>query len=319
MTDSKDEPPAPRDDCVIPHEVDPEALSKYLLKQNPFDGADEIAAYVEGESSAERVTYLERIGEERVAGRDYETWDVHTTDERYWVITNPTNLYSQRLFPSADYTLSFHVGLTTRVMSRRVAQVGVDVQDYLGTTWRKWNQAADALDKAREAEEFQAIGMRCREALLSLGRALADDTMVPAGEAPPKAADFVHWSELIANAFASGRRNAELRGYLKTTAQSTWQLVAKLTHSSGATSIEAEVAVEATRAVLATFGLALRRFHADVPSTCPKCSSYQIKTVIVGDLSENMPYASVCEVCGWHNARPDGIALDELESEAPGP
>jgi hypothetical protein len=47
------------------------------------------------------------------------TWDVHTTGDRYWVITNPTNLYSQQLFPSMDYTLSFHVGVTARMVARR--------------------------------------------------------------------------------------------------------------------------------------------------------------------------------------------------------
>lgn len=35
-------------------------------------------------------------------------------DGRWWVITNPTNLYSHYEFPSADYTLSFHIGVVAR-------------------------------------------------------------------------------------------------------------------------------------------------------------------------------------------------------------
>ncbi len=47
-------------------------------------------------------------------GRDHDVWDVHTDKDRWWVVTNPTNLYSQTLMPSLDYTLSFDVGLMAR-------------------------------------------------------------------------------------------------------------------------------------------------------------------------------------------------------------
>jgi hypothetical protein len=35
------------------------------------------------------------------------------------VVTSPTNLYSQALMPSLDYTLSFHIGLMARVAAQR--------------------------------------------------------------------------------------------------------------------------------------------------------------------------------------------------------
>ena len=44
---------------------------------------------------------------------------MRTTKGRWWVITNPTNLYSQELFPSLDYAISFHVGV--RSETRRVS------------------------------------------------------------------------------------------------------------------------------------------------------------------------------------------------------
>jgi hypothetical protein len=44
-------------------------------------------------------------------------------------------------------------------------------------------KAAESYDEAEEAEDFQAIGMRCQETLIQHVRALAKPEMVPAGEA----------------------------------------------------------------------------------------------------------------------------------------
>jgi hypothetical protein len=48
---------------------------------------------------------------------DYDCWDVHTNKDRYWVITCPTNLYPQKYFPSLDFTLSFHIGVSARIVA----------------------------------------------------------------------------------------------------------------------------------------------------------------------------------------------------------
>lgn len=310
MKPSNAPPPEDANECLIPDTVSPEALGKYLLKRSAFDGANEITEYVQGQSPDETVTYLERISAERVLGREYETWDVHTTGERYWVITNPTNLYAHRLFPSADYTLSFHVGLMSRVLSSREPQADDEAQDRLAAAWRRWTQAAEALDKANEAEDFQAVGMRCRECLLALVRDIAKDSMVPKGEVAPKTGDFIHWSELIANAIASGSSAREIRGYLKIAGKATWQLVSWLTHASGAVRFDAELSLNATHTILASFGMALVRFEDGVPSQCPQCGSYQLSSIYVGELSESMRYAPVCRACGWSNARTDSVDPD---------
>lgn len=50
-----------------------------------------------------KVLHAEKIASERVMGRDYDVWDVPTNekiDNRWWVVTSPRNLYSQRLMPS---------------------------------------------------------------------------------------------------------------------------------------------------------------------------------------------------------------------------
>lgn len=299
-----DENQPAKSEHVIPHPVPSEALERYSLKRSVYDGSEDIRQYVETQSPDEKVTYVERISTERVIGRDHQVWDVHTTGERYWVITDPTNLYSQRLFPSADYTLSFHVGLAARVASRR--EVGdEEQQERLAGPWRRWLQAAESLDRAHEAEEFQSVGMRCRETLVALVKEVSSASMVPPCQEAPKAADFIHWTELIADALASGASAKEVRGYLKATARSTWQLVSWLTHSSNASRLDGEIAVEATQGVLSAFSSALLRFERGTPSRCPWCSSYKLDTRYVPELSESMPYATLCVVCGWSNARAD--------------
>jgi hypothetical protein len=222
------------------------------------------------------------------------------TGERYWVITNPTNLYSQRLFPSADYTLSFHVGLAARIASRPSPSVDAEQRDRTIATWRRWEQAAEALEGAREAEEFQAVGMRCRECLLALVRELASDSMVPAGTERPKTGDFLQWSELMADALASGGSAARVRAYLKDTARVTWQFVSWLTHATSATRLEAEIALDATQSIAVAFSFAQLRHERGTPNVCPACGSYRVERhflppVGAGD-GEWVPH---CAACVW--------------------
>ena len=99
------------------HAVPAEELRRYSPKRDPHSEAD-IARYVETEARGELVKHVEKIKEELVAGEAYEIWDVVTDKDRWWVITNLTNLYSQRHFPSLDYTISFHIGLMLRIASR---------------------------------------------------------------------------------------------------------------------------------------------------------------------------------------------------------
>ncbi len=277
--------------CVIPPPVPLEVLPQFNLN-TPARKERRIREYVEWQAKDEKVKHAERVTTETILGRRHEVWDVHTDKTRWWVITEPTNLYSQALFPSMDYTLSFHVGLMARV---EAAERGAGrSRTKLAPAWRPWMQAADALDDADEAEEYQAVGMRCRESLLQLVRALADEKMVPAGEEAPKQADFIRWSELLANHFAGGSSAAEVRGYLKALSRSTWQLVNWVTHASNATRSDASLALAATEAVLDALGMGSLRNVVGRPDRCPRCRSYSL----VADDTEDGPPAVLCESCG---------------------
>ncbi|MGH7411269.1 MAG: hypothetical protein ACREJ6_09485 [Candidatus Methylomirabilis sp.] len=283
-------------DHTIPTPPRTRSLRRHVLKRLKHEERT-IRQYVEVQARGERVTHLEKIATERIGTRRRDAWDVHTGRDRYWVITSPTNLYSQKDFPSLDYTMSFHVGVTTRVAALQSPPTDDSQQHRFAAAWRRWTQAAEALDQADEVEDFQAVGMRCRECLLELVRAVADPRMVPEGTTPPKRADFVGWTELIANAVTQGPSAERARHYLKTTAEATWALVNWLTHTGNAMWLDGQMAVDATANVLNTYGLSIMRRERDAPSQCPQCSSYRLSFDF--QPRREPPYVTVCNSCGW--------------------
>ena len=132
------------DDCVIPPRIPPEALGPFVLSGEAEHERRAIRDYVAAQAR-ENVLHVESVNTERVLGHEYEVWDVHTDETRWWVITSPTNLYSQTLFPSADYTLSFHIGLMARMMARQDAHGTAEERDRLAVPWRRLQQAERAV------------------------------------------------------------------------------------------------------------------------------------------------------------------------------
>ena len=98
-------------------------MLQHFTYKGTSDEAQKIVEYVQWQSrkEKERVTFLEKVQTEHVMGVSHDCWNVHTNKGRWWVITEPTNLYSQTLFPSLDYTISFHLGLMLPVYSKRTA------------------------------------------------------------------------------------------------------------------------------------------------------------------------------------------------------
>src|SRR5579862_2444770 len=191
--------PLSGEECLIPPRVSDEVLKHFKYKGNDEE-ARQIIEYVEWVSrkDKEHVTFLEKVQTEYVMGQAHDCWNVHTNKGQWWVITEPTNIYSQALFPSLDYTISFHLGLMLRLNAKRTGTTDDRLGDRLAAAIRRWEQAAQALDESKESEEIQAVGMRCREALLSFIKSVATPEMVPAGEEIPQASNFVGWSSLIA-------------------------------------------------------------------------------------------------------------------------
>jgi hypothetical protein len=171
----------------------------------------------------------------------------------------------------------------------------------LAPVWRRWKQAADSLDTAEESEDFQSVGMKCRQCLIHLARLLGKPEIVPNGQEQPQRDNFVGWSEHIANSVAPGESAERVRGHLKAIAKSTWDLAAWLTHASGAKWSDAEFVLDATQSVAERFGSAVIRHESGSPESCPACGSYSLDVGFNPELSR--PYVFECEKCGWHDSR----------------
>ncbi len=302
MAKNRQRPKRPKQLAEASHDVPPALpkaeLHKLLFKQSEPE-VQAIKEYVEWQCHGEeRVLHAEKVASERVLGRDHEVWDVHTDKGRWWVVTNATNLYSQTLMPSLDYTLSFHIGLMARMASERLPGGAEAQQEFLRVTTRKIAQAGEAFDKADEAEEFQAVGMRCREALLSLVRELNEGSDLVTDDNLPKAGDFPAWNERIANAIAPGGSIEHVRGYLKTTAERAWRLAHWLTHAANATRDDAHLTLEAASHVVNNYAFAVLKKKSNAPERCGRCKSYKITVDWRPDLGTSGLYVSRCEACG---------------------
>ena len=186
-------------------------LGRYSPERDYYAEKD-IADYVHGQARDETVQNVERVKVEHVWGEAYECYDVVTDKNRWWVITNGTNLYLQRHFPSLDYTLSFHIGLSARLLGRSARGGEPEEGSPFDEVFRRQAQAADRLEKAIEAVDFQAVGMELRECLISLVGAIRRKVELNDEDERPKDADVVGWSRVLIGKLCPGERNDELRG-----------------------------------------------------------------------------------------------------------
>ena len=165
-----------------------------------------IRAYVEVQAH-EEVMHLEKAASAQVGPVRHDIWDVHCTDSRWWVITEPTNLYSQEDFKSRDVALTFHIGLAIRVsyLQERKVPVKPESVGLLPGSWRRWEQAFEAYGSGDEAENFQAVGVRLRECLVSFVGETTSGEMVPEGPGATQAGRL-QGLDRAARQHAGGRR-----------------------------------------------------------------------------------------------------------------
>lgn len=237
---------------------------------------------------------------EFVLGSPYEMWDVVTDKDRWWVITNPTNLYSQRHFPSLDYTLSFHIGLMTRVMSNS-RDAGEGFETPFDEVFRRHEQAGELLERAVEAVDYQAVGMQLRECLVTLVGVVRRHLSEVDFEDRPKDAAVVEWNKLSAHHLLPGGRNSELRGYLKAVVEKAWPLVNWLTHHRHAGQSSALVAADAVEAIIKHYVQLLGRNRIDRVQQCPNCVSRDMRTWYDRAIEPDGAYFEQCAQCGWDN------------------
>jgi len=289
------------DECVLPpsQPVPPEQLKRYSVERDPFS-EQEIADYVRSQARDEEVLHVERVKSEIVLGDTYDIWDVTTEKDRWWVITNPTNLYSQRHFTSLDYTLSFHIGLMMRVQSRASALDGNEPTPF-DEVLRRQEQARGRFESAVEVEDYQAVGMLLREGLISLVAVLRRRADLPRELNYPKDADFIGWTDVLMNQLCGGGSNKELRQHLKNTAKEAWQIANWLTHARRADKTSGAIAIGSCETIAGHFIRILERQRSGEIEECPTCKSRDIRSYFDADIQSDGDYFLRCASCDWNN------------------
>lgn len=261
-----------------------------------------VTDYMNGQAPDLTVAFLQKVYVENVLSHQHAVWDVHTNVDRWWVITNPTNLYSQEQFPNMDLAVTFHVGLCLRIPrgdKPKLSDIGAEP---LAACFRHCGEAFDALREAQEVSDFQAIGVRCREALLAFTGA-AQIVMPWAGDeaAKPKQADFKAWVDHICVTALPGQTHQPRRHLFRALLNESWTFSNWLTHAKASTWHDAEAAAGTVKHALGLAGSLVVRHLRQVPEACPACGSNRLSPErgfhsTMQDLEWERP---TCTKCGW--------------------
>lgn len=254
---------------------------------------EQVLDYFAAQMADDPVVHVEKVAVERVGAVLHDIWDVHCKDSRWWAISNSLNYYSQEDFKSRDVALTFHVGLMVRIAGREEVPITEEAAGLLPRAWRLWEQAVEALDGGREAEDFQAVGVRLREAMVTYAGEVADDALVSTGDVAPKAADVVGWTNLLITDQAAGPSSKQLRSYATKLTRETWDYVNWLTHAKNAIAYDAHIGVAVVSHFLSMITAIYLRAATGARSRCETCGSYRM-------------VAGACIGCGWHD--PDYVA-----------
>jgi hypothetical protein len=259
-----------------------------------------ISQYVDSQDRGgdDPVVLVQKVGTRRTHGRTHDLYDVHCEHTRWWVITDLTNLYDQTMFPEIDIAYTYHLGVMAILSDRdNDERVPDERRAKAERAFRAYERAVEAMNTARDAEDFQALGVLCREALLAFVREHAAPDAVPEDMETPKIADFKSWVGILADRLAAGR----LRSYLKAVSEKTWDLCVWLQHDADATPWDAELVLDAVSTVLGAFSFAFLR-QETTPPRCPTCGSYRLMGD--GERAEEAGKAGyrswqACSGCSW--------------------
>lgn len=270
-----------------------------MLRSTPKERED-VEGYFLSQSKKAHVTFMQKVHSENVVGHKHDVWDVHASDGRWWVITNPANLYSQTQFPNMDYAVTFHLGLCIRIpRTDEQRETDIHVLPFAALLNQLHNLPED-LSQADELSDYQAIGMKSRELLLAF-IGVAQDIIKWPVEQPPQRANFRDWIDIIFNTLLGGKEHEARRRLLKTTCSEAWTFCNWLTHAKGATWYDAEAAQVITEHAIEAGVSLLLRTTRQVPEACPKCGSPHLSAQVAqpDDEPELILQRPACEECGW--------------------
>jgi len=127
-----------------------------------------------------------------------------------------------------------------------VSDPGAGVGTWAELDGRVAGLAAELVGAATR-DDIQDVGRRAREVLIDCALLLADPSLVPPGEEPPKAGDAKAWLDLFLRRYAGGATRDELRRLVR----AAWDLSQKVTHGD-LPRVDAFAAAQATVLVVRT-------------------------------------------------------------------
>jgi hypothetical protein len=257
--------------------------------------------YMEGQASDLTVTFIQKVYEENIINHIHAVWDVHTNKDRWWVMTNPMNLYSQEQFPNMDYAVTFHVGLCIRIpRSEKQKATDLPVEPF-AMVYKELSDAQDSLLIAKNVADYKAIGVKCRETLVAFADVAQNVLPWTSTEEKPKRADFKAWVDHICTVILQGPSHEHRRHLFKSMLDSAWKFDNWLTHSKSSHIRDAECAIEVTGMATQLCMSAIIHHVRGVPDECPQCGSQNLSpergtnTSMPGRLFER----PTCDDCDW--------------------
>ena len=274
-----------------------------MLTSTP-DEIDRVTSYFESQAPDLKIEFLQKVYIELVLNQRHEVWDIHTNEDRWWVITNPMNLYSQEQFPNMDLAVTFHVGLCLRVPRSELQKLSALPIEPFAECFRALSEAVEALSHAEEVGDYQALGVRCRETLLAFADAAQAVLPWNSADQEPRRADFKAWMDHVCLKVLAGPTHEHRRHLLKTLLDSTWKFVNWLTHAKSSRWHDAEAAVTSTEHAIDLAVSVVIRHLRGVPEACPACGSHRLSpqrgfNEEIPDLEWERP---TCERCDWTGA-----------------
>jgi len=236
---------------------------------------------------------------------EVNVWNVKTKSESFWVVEgefSPMNLYTQDAhYLSADEAYSYHMGITQRLAKRGqnnfkhiIDEIPLDIQQ-LKVINRKLNMASEKLSIDLEPEEFQSIGLICRESLIELSKELCKRNPDLTKEKGLKNADFKGVANEFINLYIPGKCNSDLRNYSRKLVDSAWSYNSTIVHSQNKTYPDAKIALLFTSCVVSLLeNLFYKYLGFDNEHTCSQCGSKQIDFLE----TEDGNFIAQCKTCG---------------------
>jgi len=234
-------------------------------------------------------------------------WNVKTNKGAWWVVEGDgtaMSLYTQDAFYfSADEAYSFHLGIIERLIARDrkkfkhvIDEIPLDIER-IKSIKRKLSNAAEQLNHSVEAEDFQTIGLVCRECLIDLGKELIKRNRKLIDEKKIKHGDFKNIADTFIEFYIPGKNNSDLRNYSRKIVDIAWSYSSQIVHSSNKNLPDAKINILLVSTTVSLFESLFHKYLGfDNELFCDECNSRDYKLL---DTKKRNELLFVCKTCDF--------------------